>query len=141
MPGNRGGPTGEEGMRRSVASTAMDQVDFWIALWGSTCGMDVMPAKVAAVFQRLTNWQIGKVLVAKRYDFAPCYQERQLIFAFVGQRAKLDARDFRSDRRGEILFLDAWLEKVWKCRIGIAAMFMVLERLKSFVLLVEVPCG
>lgn len=57
--------------------------------------------------------------------------ESQLVLACVGELAQLDTMDFAADERGDLVYLsDALWKQVRKRRIGVFAMFIVLEGLQ-----------
>ena len=87
----------EEGLKRLVTRTTVDEVHLRVASGRARSGMDVVTAKVAAELQRLGDGQVGEVLVAEGHDLAIGDVSRELILARVGEAADLDALDFSAD--------------------------------------------
>lgn len=79
-------------------------------------------------------------MVAESDDTALSDEERELVFAGVGEGGELDAGDFGTDYRCQFLMLDAGdAEDVGEGGVGISAVLVVLEGLKGGPFGVVVP--
>ena len=127
VPGDRVGAVVEEGSRGLVVGAAMDQVDFWVASWGTRRGVDVQTAEVSAKVEGLLDREGGEVLVTEGYHFLLRDEEGKLVLARVGESAELSSPYFCANRRGDILDLATFWKEIWECWVGVFAVVDVLE--------------
>jgi hypothetical protein len=85
MPGDGICPLFKEVSRRSVVSTAMDEMNFRVALRSTGCGMNVVSTEVSTKGECVFDWNVCEVLVAKRDDLLLGDEESQFIFPGIGQ--------------------------------------------------------
>jgi hypothetical protein len=99
-----------------------------------------IPAKVRPKLEGLFDRQVGKVLVAEGDHLALRHEPRQLVLARCAERGELDALDLGADGRGEMGHRDGALgQEVGIRRVGVLAVFVVLEGLERGILFVAVP--
>ena len=133
VPGDRVGAVVEEGSCGLVVGAAMDQVDFWVAGWGTRCGVDVQTAEVSAKVEGLLDGQGCEVLVTEGYHFLLGDEKGKLVFARVGESAELSTPYLCADGGGDVLDLATFWEKIWEFWIGVFAVVDMLEWFQGWV--------
>jgi hypothetical protein len=133
VPGDGVGAVVEEGSRGLVVGAAMDQVDFWVAGWGTRCGVDVQTAEVSAKIEGLLDGEGGEILVTEGYHFLLGNEEGKLVLARVGKGAKLSSPYFCADGGGDVFDLATFRKEVWECWVGVFAVVDVLEWFQGWV--------
>ena len=117
----------------------MDDMNFWVPFWRTTCRVDVMSTKVTTIFKSILDWEIGKVLVTESDNLALSNKQSQLIFAFFCEFAELNTTNFRANGRCEVLNLGTVNQEVLERGICILAMFDMFKGFERRVLLTMVP--
>lgn len=112
VPGDGAGARLEVRLVALVARAAVDEVNLGVALGRARGGVDVLAAKVRAVFEGVGDGKVGKVLVAERHDLARGDVVRELVLALVRQGGQLDAVDLAADAGGELRHAGALGEEV-----------------------------
>lgn len=80
-------------------------------------------------------------MIAKGNDFTLGYESGEFVLAGCAEGAELDALNFGADGWGEVVYVDALGEQVWVGRVGVLAVFYVVEWLEGAVFLFWVPGG
>ena len=140
VPRHRARSVGKELVYCVVARTAVHKVDLGEPCGRAGGGMDVMPAEVAAVLERLFDGEIGKVLATEGHDLALGDKPSEFVLAGVGERRELDPLHLSSDGWGEMGDGAALRQKVREGGVCILAVLVVLKGLEWGVLLLWVPC-
>ena len=97
MPGDAVGTRGEEVFCRSISSTTVYKMDFWVSFWCARCGVDVEAAEIPAPVKGFMYRELGEILIAKDDDLLLSNEKGELVFAFVVELAQLDACHFGTD--------------------------------------------
>lgn len=100
-----------------------------------------MTTEVASELESFCNGKIGKVLVSEGYYFALRDVAGEFVLAGIGETAQLNALNLSTDCGSEMGDLCVGFNEVGKARVGIFAVFVVLEGLEGRIDLVFVPCG
>jgi hypothetical protein len=141
VPSNRTHTSLEELLIRLIPRTPMDKVNLRMTLRRSRGRMNVMTSEVASELESFCNRKIGKVLVSEGYYLTLGNVAGEFVFAGIGETAQLNALNLSTDSRSEVGDLCVGLDEVREARVGIFAVFVVLERFEGRIDLVFVPCG
>lgn len=134
-----GGSTTLEVFRCEFISCAtVDEMYFWISLWRSGGGMDVVAAEVLAVLEGVGDGEVGKVLVAEGDHFALGDEAGEFVFAGVGQGGELNTLNGRANGWSQVDAVDALSEEVIEGEVSVLAVVVVLEWSQRTVLLLRV---
>jgi hypothetical protein len=74
-------PLLEEVLPRGIVRTSVYEMDFWVALWCTRCGMDMVSAKVCTVIKSILDVQVRKVLVTERNNLSLRNEQCKLVLA------------------------------------------------------------
>jgi len=95
--------------------------------------------KVSSIVERLANWEIRKVLVAKSYHLTLSDESSELVLAGIAQLAELNTCHFCPNGWSKIIGSNSLCQKLRIACISIHARVFVLELLKWWIFLVA-PC-
>lgn len=119
----------------------MDKMNLRMTLRRSRGRMNVMTPEVASELESFCNGKVGKILVSEGYYFALRDVAGEFVLASIGETAQLNALNLSTDCGSEMGDLCVGFDEVGKARVGIFAVFVVLERFEGRIDLVFVPCG
>ena len=125
---------------RFITSTTVHDVELRVAGGRARGWVDVMTTEVFCEVFGFLEWEIGEVLVAEGYNLALCYIEGKLILTGRAKGAELDTLDLGTNGWCKVKDFRAGREEVFQGRVGILAVFVVLEGLEGSILLFRVPC-
>lgn len=119
----------------------MDKMNLRMTLRRSRGRMNVMTPEVASELESFCNGKVGKVLVSEGYYFPLCDVAGEFVLASIGETAQLNTLNLSTDSGSEMRDLCVGFDEVGKARVGIFAVFVMLEGLEGRVDLIFVPCG
>lgn len=117
----------------------MYQVDFWVPLWDTAGGVNMVASKVAAPIESVFDGKVGKVLVAESDNLSLGDEERKLVLTSVTEPAELHASDLGAGGGRQVLDLASIDEQVLEAGVGTFFVFNMVKVLERRVLLAVVP--
>jgi hypothetical protein len=98
---------------RLVSGTSVYKMNLWETLWRTRGWVDMKFPEISTIVESLVDGQVGKVLVAKRYNLTLGNKSSELVLACRTELAELDTCNLSADRWSQIVGNNPFGEQLW----------------------------